>query len=34
MAVTLTIGGGDVDDGQAGGGKQSEFERLELRELA
>ena len=34
MAVTLTIGGGNVEDGQADGGKQSEFERLELRELA
>ena len=34
MAVTLTIGGGDIDDGQADGGKQSEFERLELKELA
>ena len=34
MAATLTIGGGDIDDGQAGGGKQSELKRPELRELA
>ena len=34
MAATLTIGGGDVDDGQVGGGKQNELKRPELRELA
>ena len=34
MTVTLTIGGGDVDDGQANGDKQSKLERPELKELA
>ena len=34
MATTLTIGGGDVDYSQVGGGKQSELKRPELRELA
>ena len=34
MAATLTIVGGDVDNGQADGGKQSELKRPKLRELA
>ena len=34
MAMMLTMGGGDVDDGQAGNGKQNELERPKLRELA
>ena len=34
MAVMLTMGGGDVDDGQASNGKQNELERPKLRELA
>ena len=34
MIVTLTIGGSNVDNGQVSGGKQSELERPELRELA
>ena len=34
MAVMLTMGGGDVDDGQASNGKQNELERPKLRKLA
>ena len=34
MAATLTIVGGDVDNGQVGDGKQSELKSPELRELA
>ena len=33
MVATLTISGGDVDDGQTDGGKQSELERRELKDL-
>ena len=32
VSVTSSFGGGDIDDGRADGGKQSELERLELRE--